>query len=169
MKPCIYIIILFSFFFSGCQKKDYKSEKVKTRLTFEVFPENYERKLYTVQWKDTLGQKEGFIGNKWLTRPKEIWCVVTNSKKDTLGYYVGLSMAQDFVTFESSDSIITLNLMIGLNFFSDKFGTGENMQDFQNNARQYSKDNRLPIVFEPIELNLKTDLQKKYDIELKEK
>lgn len=169
MKSSFYINILILFFISGCRQTDNSSEKVKTRLTFEVYPEDYERKLYTLQWKDTLGQKEGYVDNKWLKRPKEIWCIVTNSKKDTLDYYMGLSMAQDFLTFASNDSIITLNFMIGLNFFSDKFGSGENMKEFENNARQYSKDNRLPIVFEPIVLSLNTDLRKKYDIELKEK
>ncbi len=169
MKSSFYINILILLFFSGCRQTDHSVEKVKTRVTFEVLPEDYERKSYTVQWKDTLGQKEGYVEGKWLRRPKEIWCIVTNSKKDTLDYYMGLSTAQDFLTFESSDTIITLNFMIGLNFFSDKFGTGENMKEFENNARQYSKDNRLPIVFEPIVLSLKTDTRKKYDIELKEK
>lgn len=153
----------------GCGRSNQSTEKVNTKLTFEVFPEDYERKLYTVQWKDTLGQKEGYVDDKWLKRPKEIWCIVTNNKNDTLDNYMGLSTAQDFLTFESSDTIITLNFMIGLNFFSDKFGSGKDMVEFENNARQYSKKNKLPIKFEPITLNLRTDLRKKYDIELKEK
>ena len=169
MRPNIDINIIISLFFFSCRQTDRSIEKVKTKLTYEVFPEDYERKLYTVQWKDTLGQKEGYEDDKWLKRPKEIWCIVTNNKNDTLGYYMGLSTAQDFLTFESSDTIVALNFMIGLNFFSDKFGSGKDMSEFENNARQYSKDNRLPITFEPIVLNLKADSRKKYDIELTEK
>ncbi len=169
MKSGLYINIIILFFLFSCQQTDHSAEKVKTKLTYEVFPENYERKLYTVQWKDTLGQKEGYIGRKWLTRPKEIWCVVTNNNNDTLDHYMGLSTAQNFLTFESSDSLITLNFMIGLNFFSDKFGSGENMKEFANNSRNYSRLNKLPIIFEPIQINLKADIQKKITLELIEK
>lgn len=164
---CINIVILLFFF--SCRETDHSVEKVKTKLTYEVFSEDYERKLYTVQWKDTLGQMEGYVDDKWLKRPKEIWCIVTNNKNDTLDYYMGLSTAQDFLTFESSDTIVTFNFMIGLNFFSDKFGSGKDMTEFENNARQYSKNNKLPIKFEPFTFNLKTNLRKKIDIELKEK
>ena len=169
MKSSFHITIIILLFLISCRQTDHSAEKVKTKLTYEVFPEEHERKLYTIQWKDTLGQKEGYVEGKWLKRPKEIWCIVTNNNNDTLDYYMGLSTAQNFLTFESSDTIITLNFMIGLNFFSDKFGSGKDMTEFQNNAKQYSKENRLPIAFKPIILNLKTDLRKKYNIELKEK
>jgi len=43
------------------------------------------------------------------------------------------------------------------------------MADFERAAHEYSKENKLPIVFEPIRINLKTDLRKKYNIELKQK
>ena len=154
---------------TSCGQTGNKTEKTKTKLTYEVYPEDYERHLFTVEWTDTLGLAEGYVDNKWFTRPKEIWCVVTNYKKDTLDYYMGQSTAQHFLTFESTDTLVTLNFMIGLNFFSDKFGTGKNMTDFKRNAREYSDDNNLPIVFEPIQINLNTDLRKKNEIVLKEK
>lgn len=142
--------------------------KSRMQISFDVVPEDYERNLYSVEWKDTLGQAEGYQGAKILKRPKEVWCVITNDHKDTLGYYKGLSTAQTFTGFQSKDTIVTLNFMIGLNFFTDKFDNGQSMADYEKAARNYSKDNKLPIVFEPIQLNLKTDLRKKYDIELKE-
>lgn len=151
----------------GQQNNTEKKSRSTLRLTFEVIPEG--TASYSIQWKDTLGQAEGYTGSKWLTRPKEIWCVITNLRDDTLGYYKGLSTAQSFTYFDSTDSLVQLNFMVGLNFFSDKFGSGEDMTAFIINARQYAEDNRLPIVFEPILLNLKTDLRKKYDIVLKEK
>jgi hypothetical protein len=139
------------------------------KISFDIIPEDYERNLYSVEWKDTLGQAEGYKGNKLIKRPKEVWCVITNDRKDTLGYYQGLSTAQTFAGFQSKDTIVTLNFMIGLNFFTDKFDSGKSIADYEKAAHDYSKDNKLPIVFEPIQINLKTDLRKKYDIELKEK
>lgn len=169
MKPHPYLTLLLIIFVSSCQHADNSAEKVKTRLNFQVYPEDYERKLYTVEWTDTLGQKEGYVADKWLKRPKEIWCVVTNTKQDTLAYYTGLSMARHFVSFEATDSFITLNFMIGLNFFSDKFDTQQGAKEFSNGIEAYTKDNKLPIMFEPIVINLNTDLRKKYDVELIEK
>jgi hypothetical protein len=139
------------------------------RISFDILPEDYERNLYTVEWTDTLGQAEGYQGRKLLKRPKEVWCVITNDRKDTLGYYRGLSTAQTFAGFQSKDTIVTLNFMIGLNFFTDKFDSGKSMADYEKAAYDYSQDNKLPIVFEPIQINLKSDLRKKFDIELKGK
>jgi hypothetical protein len=171
MKYRFYISLLIIIGLLSCGKRTNPVDNSKSRmkLNFQVIPEDYEKHFYTVEWKDTLGQSEGYVGHKWFTRPKEIWCVLTNHKNDTLGYYMGLSTAQTFASFQSTDTLVTLNFMIGLNFFSDKFGSGKDMFEFENNAKEYSNDNRLPIVFKPIQLNLKTDLQKNYDIELKEK
>ena len=169
MKLQFYISLLLVLGLVGCGQKNNITNNYKTKLEFEVIPEDYEKHFYSITWKDTLGLSEGYIDNKWFSRPKEIWCIVTNQKDDTLGHYTGLSTAQTFAYFETTDTLVTLNFMIGLNFFSDKFGSGQNMTEFENNARQFSLVNRLPIVFQPIKLNLKTDLRKKYDIELKEK
>ena len=169
MRPTFYIKFLIAFGLISCGKTNNTTEKVKTKLTFEVVPEDYERNLFTVTWSDTLGQAEGYVDHKWFTRPKEIWCIITNNKKDTLGYYRGLSTAQTYAAFESIDTVVTLNFMMGLNFFSDRFGTGKNMNNFEKNARDYSKINKLPLVFEPLQINLKTDLRKKIEIVLEEK
>lgn len=170
MRPKFYISLLIVLGLFSCGQKTNSTDMSKSRMqiSFDVVPEDYERNLYSVEWKDTLGQAEGYQGAKILKRPKEVWCVITNDHKDTLGYYKGLSTAQTFTGFQSKDTIVTLNFMIGLNFFTDKFDNGQSMADYEKAARNYSKDNKLPIVFEPIQLNLKTDLRKKYDIELKE-
>lgn len=170
MKRLFYILLIV-LGLASCRQKSNSTDnsKTKLKLTFEVIPEDYEKHFYSITWQDTLGLSEGYIDHKWFSRPKEIWCVIVNQQNDTLGYYTGLSTAQSFAYFESTDTLVTLNFMVGLNFFSDKFGSGNDMAAFENNARQYSKENRLPISFEPIILNLKTDLQKKNDIELIEK
>jgi hypothetical protein len=171
MRRQFYISILIVLGLASCGQKNNSTDnsKTKLKLAFEVILEDYEKHFYSITWKDTLGLSEGYIDHKWFSRPKEIWCVITNQQNDTLGHYTGLSTAQTFAYFESADTLVTLNFKIGLNFFSDKFGSGHDMAKFQNNARQYSKENRLPIAFEPIILNLKTDLRTKYDIVLKEK
>ena len=171
MRPQFYIAFLIVFGLVSCGQKSNSTDKTKSKmkLTFEVIPEDFEKNLYYVEWNDTLGQAEGYQGDKLIKRPKEVWCVVTNHSKDTLGYYKGLSTAQTFAGFQSKDTIVTLNFMIGLNFFTDKFESGQTKDDYEKAARDYSKDNKLPIVFEPIQINLKTDLRKKYDIELSKK
>lgn len=94
-------------------------------------------------------------------RPKEIKCVITNDKNDTLGYYMGLSTAQSFAYFETKDAMITLNFMIGLNMFSDKFEG--------KNGEKYWNANRKIIYFKPIRLSLESNLLKKFNLELEEK
>jgi hypothetical protein len=171
MRPQFFISLLIVLGLFSCRQKSNSTDNSKSRMkiSFDIIPEDYERNLYSVEWKDTLGQAEGYKGNKLIKRPKEVWCVITNDRKDTLGYYQGLSTAQTFAGFQSKDTIVTLNFMIGLNFFTDKFDSGKSIADYEKAAHDYSKDNKLPIVFEPIQINLKTDLRKKYDIELKEK
>jgi hypothetical protein len=163
-------LLMFLELFSCRQKNNFTDNLNSTmRISFYVIPEDYDRDLYSVEWTDTLGYAEGYEGSKLIKRPKEVWCVITNDSKDTLGYYKGLSTAQTFAGFQSKDTIVTLNFMIGLNFFTDKFDNGQSMADYEKVARNYSKNNKLPIIFEPIQINLKTDLRKKYDIELKRK
>lgn len=149
----------------SCEQKSNPADNAKSsmRLSFEIIPEDFERNLYYVEWKDTLGQSEGYQGDKFIKRPKEVWCVITNGIKDTLGYYRGLSTARTFAGFQSKDTIVTLNFMIGLNFFTDKFENAQSLADYESNNQ------KLPMIFEPIQINLKTDLRKKYDIELIEK
>ena len=171
MRHIFFIILLIVLGLFSCRQKNSSTDNSKSRMkiSFDVIPEDYERNLYSVEWIDTLGQAEGYGGSKLIKRPKEVWCVITNDRKDTLGYYQGLSTAQTFAGFQAKDTIVTLNFMIGLNFFTDKFDTGKSIADYEKAADDYSKDNKLPIVFEPIQINLKTGLRKKYDIELKEK
>ena len=163
-------LLMFLGLFS-CRQKNNVTEIPNSimRISFDIIPEDYERNLYSVEWKDTLGQADGYRGRKLINRPKEVWCVITNNRKDTLGYYLGLSTAQTFAEFQSKDTIVILNFMIGLNFFTDKFDNGKSMPDYEKAAHDYSQDNKLPIVFEPIQINLKSDLRKKFDIELKGK
>jgi hypothetical protein len=165
----MYLLIVFGLFSCGQKNNSANNTKSKMRLTFELIPEDLDRSLYYIEWKDTLGQAEGYQRNNLLKRPKEVWCIITNDSKDTLGCYKGLSTAQTFTGFQSKDTIVILNFMIGLNYFTDKFETGQSIVEYANAAQEYSIINKLPIIFEPIKINLKSDLRKKYDIELKEK
>jgi hypothetical protein len=171
MKPQLVIVYLLVLGLSNCKQKDSSLAEVKStmKLTFEVIPEDFERNLFYVEWEDTLGLAENYRGDRFLQRPKEVWCVITNERKTTLGYYKGLSTAQTLVYFQSKDTIVTLNFMIGLNFFTDKFESSKNMKEYEQMARDYSKDNALPVEFEPVKVNLKAGLRKKYTVELKEK
>lgn len=156
------ILILMILIISGC-KETSKPDKSKIQLKYEIFPEDYDRNLYYVDWTDSLGLSEGYLPDKILKRPKEIWCFVTNNQNDTLGYYYGLSMAQTFCYFQTTDSIVTLNFMIGLNMFPEKF------ENDTLGAKAYWEANKTPIEFEPIEVNIKTDLRKEFEVELNEK
>jgi len=171
MKKTILILSITTIIASSCGQKSnlINHSKSKIELAFEVTPDDFERGLYNVEWKDTLGQSEGYQDDNLINRPKEIWCVITNYHNDTLGYYRGLSTAQTFAGFQSKDTIVILNFMIGLNFFTDIFEDSQNWENYIKAARDYSKENKLPIEFEPIQINLKTDLRKKYVVEIKEK
>ena len=158
----IILILVLTLF--GCKQSKTSTEKPpeKMRITFQVIPEDHDRSLYYVEWKDTLGQSEGYLPGNILKRPREIWCIVTNPNNDTLGHYTGLSTAQTFSYFQSTDQVITLNFKIGMNIFSDKFDPTVTVSEFQTKYL-------LPVEFEPVNVNLKTDLGKKFNIELKEK
>jgi hypothetical protein len=162
MSKRIDIAILLIIALLGCKETN-KPIKSKILLKYEIIPEDFERNLYYVDWTDTLGLCEGYLPEKSLQRPKEMWCLVTNSKNDTLGYYHGRSMAQTYCYFQAIDSIITLNFMIGLNMFSDKF------ENDTAGAKAYWEANKTPIEFEPIMVNLKSDLRKVREVELIEK
>lgn len=166
MKYQYYIIvILLSITFINCKHNETSANNYpkEIRLTYQVVPEDPERGWYYVEWKDTLGLAEGYLDADFLKRPKEIWCVITNKKNDTLGYYRGRSMAQTFADFISTDTIVTLNFMTGMNLFSDKSFKTET--EWGNHIKQ----NRLPIKYEPIEINIQRDLRKEFEVVLKEK
>lgn len=129
------------------------------KLAFEVIPEDYDRNLYYVNWQDTVGESEGYLPAKMLKRPKEIWCVITNKNNDTLGHYTGRSMAQTTAYFQTTDTVVILNFMIGLNMFSDKL-------DDEKTGREYWEANKTPIEFKPIHFNMKSDQRKKFELEL---
>lgn len=129
------------------------SSKAKMQISFEVIPEDYALHLYNIVWEDTCGQSEGYGSDK-IKRPQEIWCFITNSHNDTLGYYYGMSTAQTFAAFQTTDSIVTVQFITGFNFFSDRFRAPKEAID-------YAFDHHLPIAYQPLHINLKTDLRKK--------
>ena len=99
-----YIVLLLFTTIVGCKflKNQDNIEKTEMRLSFQVIPEDYERNIYSIEWNDTLGFSEGYMKNKikWLKRPQEVWCIITNKSNDTLGYYQGLSTAKLLLIFK---------------------------------------------------------------------
>lgn len=136
------------------------SPKAKMKISFEIIPEDENLHLYTIDWEDTIGLSEGY-GNNKIKRPQETWCFITNSHNDTFGYYYGMSTAQTFAGFQTTDSIIKVRFMTGFNFFSDRF-------DEPKEAFDYAFDHHLPVVYQPLQINLKTDLRKKKVLVLQE-
>jgi hypothetical protein len=173
VKHRIYIVLFFLTVIYGCkfQGKSENIEKTKMSLSFQIIPEDYERNIYSIEWNDTLGLSEGYMKNKikWLKRPQEVWCIITNRNNDTLGYYQGLSTAQTFTYFQTTDTTVILNFMIGLNFFTDKHEDVIDKDAYLKVAQDYSKEHNLPIEFEPIEFDMKTELRQDFKIELKQK
>jgi hypothetical protein len=158
-------------FILGCKNPNNSESETKERmkLTFQIIPEDGD--LYYVEWKDTLGLNDGYHEDvlNWIKRPKETWCIITNEKNDTLGYYLGLSTAQSFAYFSTTDSIINLNFMTGLNFFSDLFENQTSLKDHQKAAQEYLNKHRLPLKYKPLNININTDQRKEFEIELEEK
>ncbi len=168
-----YIALLLFITIVSCNfsKNQDNKEKTKMRLSFQVIPEDYERNIYSIEWNDTLGQSEGYLKGElnWIKRPQEVWCVITNNKCDTLGYYQGLSTAQSFTYFQTTDSTIILNFMIGLNFFTDQFEDVMDKDVYLKKAQDYSIEHNLPIEFKPIAFDMKTELRQDFKIELEQK
>ncbi|MFA6152184.1 MAG: hypothetical protein WC716_12740 [Chitinophagaceae bacterium] len=162
MKPSFSVLLSFPILLSACREHapTATSSKAKMQISFEVIPEDYALHLYNIVWEDTCGQSEGYEHNK-IKRPQEVWCFVTDKHQDTLGYYSGMSTAQTFTGFQTKDSIITVQFMTGFNFFSDRF-------DEPKEAIDYAFDHHLPIVYQPLQINLKTDLRKKMVLVLQE-
>ncbi|MCD7900566.1 MAG: hypothetical protein LUH22_12050 [Bacteroides sp.] len=153
MKNIPYIILLLILF--SCGQESNSKEKIK--LTFQV---NHERgNWYSIHWKDTLGKGDGYHEDDltFIKRPKEIWCVITDLQNDTLGYYQGMSTAQTFAYFHTTDTVVILNFMTGLNLFPDR--TLEDKRE----------TNKYPIRYEPIEFKLVSRVGEEMEIELKEK
>lgn len=164
-------VFLFPVLFVSCRQSQPCGDDVKREmsLTFELIPEDSDRGWYTVSWEDTLGLSEGYSNSDFIERPQEVWCVITNKKNDTLGYYRGVSTARTFAYFISMDTIVTLNFQTGINCFSDKFADVDDKSDWWKQVKKYAKTNSLPIEYEPVDIDLRTDLRKKFDTVLKEK
>ena len=161
MKAFLIAITIIGVFGCNNSVKNDLSQK-EMELTFYIYPEDISNNSFVIEWQDTLGIDLGYKDFKLNKRPQEVWCVLTNSKQDTLGYYRGRSTPDQYCFFESTDSIVNLNFMIGANFFSEQIGSKENYIE-------YSKQNKLPIYFEAIQFNLKTQLRDSIKLILKNK
>lgn len=134
------------------------------KMQIEIIPE-FANGGYSLSWNDTLYQTQFrndvfFLEN----RPQELYCYVFNNKKDTLGFYRGLSSPRQwtyFQTRENTDSIINLKFLVGTNHFSEFL-----FEQSQEYIEKFNENNRERIEFKPIKVDLKTGLRKKLDIEL---
>jgi len=160
MNKQIYILgIFFLLIMVSCGKVQKSNNIEKIKLSFEIVPEDYKTKSYSIEWGDTLCKSKGYDD---INRPMEIKCVIRNKKNDILGYYRGLSTPMTFTYFQTKDTIIYVDFSIDCNAFSGTFKTGEEVE-------RYIKKNKLPIKFKSIELNINKDLRKKFSVELEKK
>ncbi|MGB0933345.1 MAG: hypothetical protein ACPGU5_03625 [Lishizhenia sp.] len=146
--------------FSGC----ITNEVIKTGISIEIVPESKNGDYY-ISWKDTIGLSNSQHAESFLfERKNELHCFVTNSKKDTIGYYSGLSMPGQWTYFKTKtnkDSIIYLNFRVGINHFSSA------LHDYsQDQINQFYKQNKKQVQFKPVNIYLDTALRKIYNIEL---
>ncbi|MFK7981750.1 MAG: hypothetical protein AB8G86_17345 [Saprospiraceae bacterium] len=134
-----------------------KEGRGKLKITIEVIPERED--LYYITWEDTIGMKAKY---GLLNRPLELWCHIQDLKLDTIGYYRGLSTPSSFTYFETKDSTVTFEFSKAFNFFNEAF--------FDEKERKaFWEKNKIPVRFEPIEINLNNQLRQKLIVELVEK
>ncbi len=134
------------------------------KMQIEIIPE-FANGGYSLSWNDTLYQTQFRNDDFFLeNRPQELYCYIFNNKKDTLGFYRGLSSPRQwtyFQTRENTDSIINLNFLVGTNHFSEFL-----FEQSKEYIEEFNENNRERIEFKPIKVDLKTDLRKKLNIEL---
>ena len=133
------------------------------KIEVETYLE-FENGGYVISWNDTLCAAFKSDRNYLQKRPYELHCYILNKKKDTLGYYRGLSTPRQFTyyqTTENTDSIIELKFSVGINHFSEFLY--EQSEEYIENFNEKLKEK---IEFKPVEIDLKTDLKKKIEIEL---
>lgn len=118
-----------------------------------------------------LGKAEGYSIDE---RPQELWCVVADQQRDTIGAYRGLSMPETFVYFRTDDSTVSVSFVKDINGFSkqlekefevDEMETGE---EYREKIEEYREEHQLPVRFEPVEVNLKRDRGEGIEVELEE-
>jgi hypothetical protein len=153
MKTQTAILFIFLTSLTSCQTQDKENHgnKKKLAILVEVTPEG--DNSYTLTWKDTVGKNAGY---GLINRTSEVWCFVVD-KKDTVGYYKGLSTPADYTSFSTADTIVSVTFMIGPNIFSTK-----------NKNRNLIANERV-IEFYPVPLNLKSKLSQPIEIILTEK
>jgi len=158
-------IILNLTLLTGCLYK-VKPKKLiieRMKLEIEITPETGNGG-YSISWNDTLCPEFKSNWDYLQKRPYELYCYITNSNNDTLGYYYGLSSPRQFTYFQTNsakDSIINLGFLVGVNHFSGFLA--EQTQDYIN---QFNENNEDGIEFELIRLNLSEVARKKTEIEL---
>lgn len=134
---CIALTALIS-----CHSVDHKNTGNEGQLgvIVEVMPEG--DSSYSINWKDTVGQSEGY---NLTNRPSEVWCFIMD-QDDTVGYYKGLSAPADYTYFSTTDTTVKVTFMIGPNIFSEQ--------------RNKGVPREAVIEFNPVDLNLKSGLRR---------
>ena len=161
LKKLIYIFILGILF--GCADKPKKLEIDRMKMDIEIYLE-FENGGYFISWNDTLCSEFKSDWNYLQKRPFELYCYIFNKKNDTLGYYRGLSSPRQFTyfqTIENTDSIIDLRFSVGINHFSEFLS-----EQSEGYIEKFNENFKKRIEFAPIEVDLKTELKKKIEIEL---
>lgn len=158
----ISLVILTLSFCIGCTKEKKPSEKEKLSIQVQIIPEGVVNDIpYHALWWEVTNTKDS-SHFKTIKDPEEIWCVILNSRQDTLGYYTGGSTPMPFTYFNAADSIINIQFMIGIDFFSSAIKEEEDY-------KKYLEQIETPIEFEPVEININQHLGDTIRFELLEK
>jgi hypothetical protein len=89
-------------------------------LDLRIIPEDTVNR-YVLEWDDTINPTGADEKYRLRVRPYELYCTVTSSTSDTLGYYIGSSSPRNYLGFvvnQMRDDEVFVQFHIGINHFS---------------------------------------------------
>jgi len=149
-----FILLLFLFACTNEQSKN-EDEKdvVKRKMPLTIKIKCEAENSYTIAWYDTLGKQQNLSKSD---RPFHLTCAIMDSK-DTAGYYNGLINPSTWTSFGTKDSIVSVYFSIARNQFS------------QLPMEEQKKYPDISCEFLPVQLNVKSNLEERINLQLTEK
>lgn len=145
----------------SCSKRPQQIDVNSLPITIEIIPEDT-LGGYALVWNDTLCPEFSDSPRFLEERPYELYCYIINNQNDTLGKYTGLSSPRQFTYFQTkntNDSLINLHFIVGINHFSRFL-----QRQPRSYIEQFNQNNKAPVVFNTIPLNINDGLRIKKDI-----
>jgi hypothetical protein len=117
---CLTIPLLIMMF-TRCSNSVIKIDHLDSvELNLRIVPEDT-LNGYVLQWNDKINPTGADENRKLRARPYELYCTVTSSASDTLGYYIGSSSPRNYLGFvvnKKEDNEVYVQFHIGINYFS---------------------------------------------------